>query len=228
LSSNPKKQFGKNQEISSKMPNLIGPDGGFNIKQFKSYRENMGVSRTHSYTVSFDSRPSVLYNVSNETFKNMEVMIDQTNFPALAMDTYGVQYYGYGPIVKRPTVPDYTPIQITIVDDNEATMAQTMSAWQRSIINYFGDDNNGYGAYEVGYLSEYSTTVRIRTYSPTAELIRETAFREAYPMVVGEIQYSWGRLNEIVKVPVVLVYTDWRDEQVAESTLVGSTRVIET
>jgi hypothetical protein len=42
-------------------------------------------------------------------------------------------------------------------------------------------------------------------------------FREAYPIMVGDVQYSWGRLNEVVKVPVVFAYTDWRDDELSST-----------
>lgn len=190
-----------------------GPDGGFNISNFKAFRETAGVTHTHSYTVSFGALPSGL-SVYGPVFSDLEMMCDSVNFPATALDTYNVQYYGYGNVVKRPTVPDLSPIQCSFLDDSNANVCRMMNAWQRSAVNYSGDSNalGGQGPYEINYLTDYATDLYIRTYNPVGTLVREAVFREAYPIVVPDIQYSWGRLNEVVKVPVVFAYTDWRED----------------
>ena len=191
-------------------PGGIGPDKGFNISDFKAYRETLGVTHTHSYSVEIMTPPIMQQN--NETFRLLEMMCDAVSFPGVTLDTYQVQYYGFGNIVRRPTVPDLTPIQCSFVDDRKNTVYKTMHDWQRSIVNYFGDPYKDQGAYEINYLSEYSTDIRIRTYDPAGSLVRIAAYREAYPIIVSDVQYSWGRLNEIVKVPVVFAYTDWKEE----------------
>jgi hypothetical protein len=36
-------------------------------------------------------------------------------------------------------------------------------------------------------------------------------FREAYPVEISDIGLGWGRLNEIMKIPVVFSFTDVSD-----------------
>jgi hypothetical protein len=192
---------------------------GFSISDFKAHREHFGVAHTHSYTFSFAEAPPAMVEF-REKFNEIQIICDSTNFPGLTLDTYNVQYYGYGPAVKRPTIPDMAPLQATFVDDQMNNFFYMFSMWQRNVINYFGDSgrNSPQAPYELRYLSEYATDIRLKMWNPVGQQIREVVFREAYPIMVGDVQYSWGRLNEVVKVPVVFAYTDWRDDDELSST----------
>jgi hypothetical protein len=192
---------------------------GFSITNFNAFRGEVGILRTHDYLVELPT----IRGLSTEVFPNkmsieegLELTCDAVNFPLTSLDTYGVRYRGYGVTERRPTTPKFGPIQCTFVTDRQAMEYRYFQEWMKVACNYYNSENDTNSGtaqpYELSYRADYVVDFKLYMFDQMGNLIRVIKFREAFPVQVGDVQFSWGRLNELVKVPVTFQFTDWDDE----------------
>lgn len=195
---------------------------GFNIANFKAFRDNAGLLRNHDFHIVI-TWPAALLRLPEflAAERNMEMICDSINFPSVGEVTYNVQRYSYGAIETKPTLPKFSPLQATFVCDEPATIYRYFHAWVKSIVNY--DFDSGITStssilatgtatpYEISYKEEYMSDLYLHIYDQYGNEVRRVMFREAYPIDVADVLFSWGRQNEYVKIPVVFSFMDMQD-----------------
>lgn len=202
-----------------------GTDGsrGFNISDFKAFRDSRSVLRTHDYLMEIPIPTGLRGSATDqgalvEANHSIEFSCESVNFPLTGIYTHGVQRYSYGAIETKPLLPKFGPLQCMFVSDSEAHLYKFFHEWIKTAVNYeFRETQytNGVAtAYEINYKLEYAVDMNLYMYDPHGTLVRHIGFREAYPTDVGDVQLSWGRLNEIVKIPVAFTFFDWHEYQV--------------
>jgi len=191
---------------------------GFNISNFISNINANGVMRNNKFLVriptpnGFSGQP-----ILNETGKYLELWCDSTNLPAAMLGSQNIRRYGYGHEEKRPTTIQMNDINFTFISDGKAAIWTFFQQWIKLIYNY--DMSSGLlkpngvttnmNAMDLSYKSDYAVDVELFVFSETGEQLISVILREAYPLVLGDIQLNWGDTNSIAKLPVSFTFFDW-------------------
>ena len=153
---------------------------------------------------------------------------DSINFPATGVQTYEIARYSYGVTERKPIFPTFSPLQCTLIcDGKDAVVQKFFHDWMRLICNFrFGSgiginsslaSNIPMAPYELDYKKneqgyyEYPVDLQLLVYNQSGDVVRDVFFREAYPISVGDVHFSWGEQNTIVKIPVTFTFMDWGD-----------------
>jgi hypothetical protein len=202
------------QDWESKM--ALNQTRGFNAANFSAYLKQTEVLKTHDYILEIPVPPQMPQ--TGFTQRNVEFACDSVNFPMMGLVTYNGQRYSYGPIEANPTLNKFSPLTCTFICDKAATIDKFFRTWLQKVANYdlynsISATNTIVGgtAYEIGYTNEYAVDIYLRVYDETGVQERYMRFREAYPVEISDIGLGWGRLNEIMKIPVVFSFTDASD-----------------
>jgi len=199
----------------------VNPDQrGFNIASFKAYMSSAGLMRNHDYLAVFPYPSGMLRNpVLIQTERNLEFACASINFPSTGMHTYRVQRYSYGAVETKPTIPKFNTLQCDFYCDENANVQRFFHEWVKTAVNFdFGNGSivsptaaSGATPYEISYKPDYAVDVHLQMYDPYGNMVREISFREAYPIGVDDIMMSWGRQNEVMRIPVNFTFMDWTE-----------------
>lgn len=193
---------------------------GFNIADFKSYISSAGVMRNNHFLAIFPYPRGMLRTPDLiTTERNLEFACDLFAFPSTGMHTYPVQRYSYGPVEMKPTSPKFSPLQCTFYCDMQTNVQRFFHEWVKTAVNFdFGEGSivtatadSGAVPYEISYMHDYAVDIHLQMYDEHGNMVKEIRFREAWPTDVGDVVLSWGRQNEIAKIPVAFHFTDWSD-----------------
>jgi hypothetical protein len=194
---------------------------GFKVSEFSAYQNAVGHLRTNAFLIVIPQFPPGMTRFPNllPVQKYLEFTCDQVNFPSTGVETYNVQRYSYGAIETKPTIPRFNHLECTFICDRQTDVLEFFHEWIRVAVNYdFGDSINsistsigGHGAvpYEIGYKEEYAVDMFLKIYDELGQQQKHIRFREAYPTMVGDIPLSWGRKDELMKIPVSFTFFDW-------------------
>ena len=201
---------------------------GFNIADFKSVISRQGLLHSHSYIVVIPypeglQRTATPARPRQPAFqavsRNLEYICDAVMWPSTGLDLYPVQRYSYGAIEMKPTTPKFSVIQCSFICDASADVPRLFSDWIRVAVNYdfdggIAENNNGKYAYEIAYKPDYAVDMFIYQYDNEGNQVRNTLFREAFPVEIGQQVLSWGKINDIIKIPVTFSFTDWQEQAI--------------
>lgn len=158
---------------------------------------------------------------------NMEFVdyrADSFPLPGLGLATSEIKRYGYGPNEKKPYAPVYTDVNFTFIGDKEGKIHKFFYLWMNSMVNHHKpgsinstDEKADYAfPYEVEYKDSYKADINIFVYSEDGTVTEVVKLQDAYPIFMGDIQYSWGDQDQLVRVPVTFTYYSWQIENVAD------------
>lgn len=212
---------------------------GFNIDEFRAIRGpgDQGILRNNHFWVTIpkptgfsDNRPLQPNAAYARTYANeMRYACETINIPQTGTAPSLVQRYGYGAVETRPTIPQFSPLQCTLICDKSAHTEMFFHEWVKMSCNFdwWGSGHDapttsaGYTLlepYEISYGPMYRVSVSIQQFNEIGDNVRSMTFRDAYPTSVGDISLNWGRLNDIIRIPVTFAFTDWFEEAVDVST----------
>lgn len=150
---------------------------------------------------------------------------DSFSIPAVSFATSDIKRYGIGPVEKKPYLPIFSDMTIDIIADSFGDIHRFFYMWMNGISNFFELPNENapfdqYGAsskhpFTMEYKDNYTTSLQIRTFSDSQEILCDVELMGAYPISIGEIQYNWNNQNELVRFPVTFTYVHWRYDYVS-------------
>jgi hypothetical protein len=207
--------------ISNSITQRGAVDGGrgFNINDFRAYRDNAGILRTHDYHIEIPfpdglQRTAALTGIA----RDLELTCDSVNFPSTSPLSYRVQRYSYGAFEQRPTTPAFSDLQCTFVTDQYSQLWQFFHRWLQVAVNYDFDAYQTTGGqmdvYEVSYKHEYAVDMKLWIYNPLGELVRKVGFREAWPKAVNDTLLNWAARDQLIRIEVAFAFFDWSDENI--------------
>lgn len=190
-------------------------DRGFNISDFRSHRDKVGIIRSHDFHLEIPW-PLALIDTTGQIgmHRNIELMVDQCNFPATGANIHKLQRYSYGATETRPTSPQFSDLSLTVMTDQYSIIWQFLHRWMQLTVNYDFNRFQIQDAYEISYSDEYTVDMFLYIYNPQGTLVRKVGFRRAFPTSIGDIPFNWARMNEMVKIPVNFAFTDWSEESI--------------
>jgi hypothetical protein len=83
--------------------------------------------------------------------------------------------------------------------------------------------------YEVGYKKDFQTTINIHAFddrfdqgqAATDLKMQTVTLEQAYPIFIGDIQYNWGGIDTLIRLPVTFTFSRWE-------TIVGKVEDVRT
>lgn len=162
-------------------------------------------------------------SVATNTF--LSYRNDSFSTPGLAIATSDVRRYGIGPLEKKPYAATYQDVTFNYILDTAANQHKYFYLWMNHIVKHhkgiiFDDENpdTGAKAYEVGYKDDYATRIDIYSFDDrldqqegdaTTNNAQQVILHRAYPTFIGDIQYNWAGIDQLVRLPVSFTYFTW-------------------
>lgn len=147
---------------------------------------------------------------------------DSFALPGLGLATSDIKRYGYGPNEKKPYAPVYTDVNITFIGDKDGKIHKFFYLWMNSVVNHHkpgsinsSDEKADYAfPFEVEYKDSYKADIVIYVYGEDGLVVETVKLQDAYPIFIGDIQYSWSDQDQLVRIPVTFTYYSWQIENV--------------
>lgn len=192
---------------------------GFNINDFTSDIKTRGIVRSNSF-LAYILPPKGLQAAYKDT-KKFIIRCDSASIPSASFLNYELYRYGFGVQESAPYSVQFEPINLSFIMDSQAETYTFFYRWMNTIVNYNTKkginvpiQDAGHKPYEVGYKSNYATTVRVAVFNEKAQSIIEITLNDAFPMSISEIQMNWAADNEIVRINVPMYYRDFTIETI--------------
>ena len=204
----------------------------FNINEFRSELNTNGVLRSHSFTMvmqppkMFSDNEQFLTVFGDETFsgpiqnpdlRNLIMRCESVVVPGVNFFTSdNIRRYGYGPIERRPYLPQFNPITATFVVDRAAEVIRFFHLWNNGIMNhdvfvggFNGSPDTVSKPYFLRYKDDYiSPQLTIFVYDEKFQQSFVVKLRDAYPLTTTDISMSWGATDDVIRYSVTFMYTD--------------------
>jgi hypothetical protein len=215
----------------------------FNIETFHSeVNKRQGVMPSNRFEIILSNPPAVLSGRtgSGDVSKSMSFWCQEAQFPGYQLLSHNVRRYTYGTNETRPFAPNFQPLQLTFIADNNGDMWDFFNAWTQHILPHdvktMNSPSGSYGSpsqtnypYELSYKDEYTVLLNLNVYAPRvmratnappgigtpsgyeeAKPLFQLEFREAFPSNLNAIQMAWGNQNEYAAFTVFMEYLDWK------------------
>jgi hypothetical protein len=146
----------------------------FNVNEFKSLVDGVGLMRNNKFLVQFAVPPKLAPAVPDSNNGGIYSMFCKSApLPGIGILTQDIYRYGYGPIERRPYGTVVNDIMLHFYVDSSNIVRKWFRNWTRLIINPDTAKGingtfplTGQSAYEVAYKSDYAVDVRIVVFSP--------------------------------------------------------------
>ena len=153
----------------------------------------------------------------------MEFWCDSASIPRIIIGSQTVYRYGIGLLEKKPVFPQFTDMSMTILSDAQTKNWEVFHHWTSLTINrnmtkgiknvQAGVVNNiPVEPFEVGYKDDYAVDVSIQVYDDAGHKVKRITLRQAYPIMVGEMQLGWHDKSRVAQIPVTFTYIDYFTE----------------
>ena len=130
-------------------------------------------------------------------------MVKAASLPASTLSTIEVPYFGRR--IKIAGDRSFAEWQVTIINDEDFAIRNTMEAWMSSINSHQGNITNLSSASPL----QYKAQAQITQYSKTGAPLRVYNFNGLFPTEIGAIDMNWENGN-IEEFTVTFQY-DWWD-----------------
>lgn len=159
---------------------------------------------------------------------------DSFSTPGLSLATSDVRRYGVGPTEKKPYGVVYQDVTYNYILDATNTQHKFFYKWMDSIVKHSyknietPDTSSLYTGtkypYEVNYKSEYATRILIHSFDEKFDNAenrinreaQQVTLEEAYPVFIGDIQYNWAGVDQLIRLPVTFTYYRWHIKSITD------------
>jgi len=205
----------------------------FNINEFLTTVANRGgLARTNLFAVEIPL--PAIFQLSGTDYANMAKDLHffclATELPGLALETSEIRRYGYSPTEKNPYNVKFADLDLVFIGDQIGGIYTYFQEWLKAIVNT--DSSQGFNqatgieydgtppsgsiqgnqfAYEVNYKQTYCVDMNINLYEPTGAIADayQLTIKQAYPIMIDDIQLSWDDNNSFMKIPVKFAFFDY-------------------
>jgi hypothetical protein len=159
---------------------------------------------------------------------------DSFSTPGLSMATSDVRRYGVGPTEKKPYGVVYQDVTYNYILDATNTQHKFFYKWMDSIVKHSYKNiekadrlwRTGSPAYpyEVNYKSEYATRILIHSFDEKFDdatnnidrAAQQVTLEQAFPVFIGDIQYNWAGVDQLIRLPVTFTYYRWHVKSITD------------
>lgn len=145
--------------------------------------------------------------------QDLLLFCDGASIPGIQLMTTEIRKFGE--LSTMPHSPLYQNLTLTFLCDSTMNVKVAIESWFNQVFNT--------KTREFNYYENYTKDIEIHLVDKTGKNIHKITLRETYPIAMGEIALDYSSANNIIKVPVTLVYKWWESEYTAgESSNPGS------
>lgn len=217
----------------------------FSINQFKGMNNrSKGFMKPSKFNMVFPP-PLALLNQKDRTFiantsRYLQYKIDAIVMPGVDFSLHQVRRFGYGPVETKPWAPMFNDCVVSILCGGLGEEFTFFRRWLNLVLNFHNAYNIGvdYGnnddtfdiggmshdVYEVAYKSDYMTDISVMIFRDDGQELIRTTLREAYPVSMSGLQYSWQDGNRIQKLNILFTFLDWHQTNLQPQLDQGATR----
>jgi hypothetical protein len=200
---------------------------GFNLNDFKAQLGAKGFTKSNKFLVRFPT-PSGMTDYI-EQVRVMEYWAEAAALPGAMLATYDANRYSYGAREKRPFAPVFQDQAFSFLadasssndvrDPTKNTNYDFFTTWLRLCVNFNkgknilgpSDDAQAINQtpYEVAYKTDYVVDLTVGVFDDNGNQSHVIVLRDAFPIMVSDIRVNWGDNSGIIKIPVIMTFTDW-------------------
>lgn len=172
----------------------------FNVAEFRSQMIGDG-ARPNLFAVTLTF--PLLVNNGTVSGQKVTFMAKAAQLPGSTVGTVPVYYFGRE--LKFPgnrTFPDWT---ITIINDEDFTIRNSMENWLNVINSHAGNKRDA-GALSTG---GYSVDAEVTQFGKTGNTLKKYRFVGLFPQDVAPIDLDWGSNDSIEEYAVTFAYQWW-------------------
>ena len=169
----------------------------FNVDQFRSNLVLDG-ARPNLFEVDLHF-PAVSPNASYAT----RFMAKASQLPGSTVGTVPMYYFGRElKFAGNRTFADWT---LTIINDEDFQIRNSLEAWMNSINSHAGNFRNPQGITPAGYTAD----ANVFQYGKTGDVIKAYNFVGMFPVDISPIDLDWGSNDTIEEFQVTFAYQYW-------------------
>ena len=185
----------------------------FNISEIKSTLNRYGgPARTSHFDVTITNPRSLSTAGNGMSTRDLVFFAEAAEVPGVSLQTSEIRHGGYGFPDKRPYRTGFVDVNIRFVEDAEAKSLTFFQKWVDSIAKFSDRGSSAKDTYL--YPDEYQTTLNIKQYDTSGQIILDCKIFEAYPMTIVPISLDWASQNEIAKFTVSFAYGSWTTNKI--------------
>ena len=187
----------------------------FNIADFSSKINEHGVAKNNLFFATITTPPGIAGVMKGNKIVesgDLKFFCRSVTLPEFDIATTDYQPSGFGSPTRRPQGMNFPILPAVFMVDSNFGVMKFFHRWAQSIVQYDrsqgsnGSVNNTL-PFEMGYKSEYATTMTVHVYSYASESIKyKYEFRGLYPTNVGSVSEAWENNAEVMTLPVGFTY----------------------
>lgn len=137
--------------------------------------------------------------------QDLLLFCDGASMPGIQIMTTEIRTFGE--LSTMPHAPLYNPLNLTFLCDSTMNVKVAIEHWLNQV---FDTKTRKFNYYE-----NYTKDIEIHLVDKSGKDVHKLTVREAYPISMGEIQLDYSSANNLIKIPVTLVYKWWESEYIS-------------
>lgn len=175
----------------------------FNVAEFRANMVGDG-ARPNLFQVSLTFPTLVANGVA--AGQKATFMAKAAQLPGSTVGMVSVPYFGRElKFAGNRTFPDWT---ITVINDEDFTIRNTMESWMNSINSHAGNVRDA-GASNP---SSYTVDAEVIQYGKTGNELKRYTFVGVFPVDMAPIDLDWGSNDTIEEFSVTFAYQYWQSQ----------------
>lgn len=215
-------------------------DRTFDIAKFRSTITKRGVARNNAYEIYLIPPTNVTKAMGNEQEigKELTMFAETVTLPGMQFATTEIRNQTIGPIQYKPYLPIFPKdLMINFMVDENALIMDFFHTWMKKTINFSSEGKgmgltvfDGASPFEVSYkigndgTAQYTTDLHIsvlNNHGVNGTQIMQYILYNAYPVLIGDVQVSYGFMDNLLVLPIGFNFTDWSSRRF-EPSIAGS------
>lgn len=149
-------------------------------------------------------------------------------FPSLNVEVFDYRPNNIDMIRSMPRVIGHGDLECVFMVDDLHRVVDFFHTWMRLVANYTDSPLGDQRQYEVGYKSDYATSMGIRMYSrsPVGNTVGNTFYEcrlmDVYPVQIGSVTLEWSMNDSYMTLPVSFSYSNFIMTKYENGTIVQS------
>jgi len=186
----------------------------FNISEFKSRIDRYGgIARKNLFVadIVFNGRNTNIA-VPNFTQSDLRFFCKSATIPGLNVVVQDYRPNGFGLPHSVPTALQPDQVNLVFMMDSQHKILNFYHQWMQKVINYdvsrgMFSEVNGQLPYEMGYRSDYVSTIRLALYSNDTNTFYEYILYDAFPTQISPIDVAWDDNDSYSTMTVNFAYS---------------------
>ena len=186
----------------------------FNISEFKARIDRLGgLARKNLFIadIVFNGRNTNIA-VPNFTQSDLRFFCKSATVPGLNIAVQEHYPNGFGLPHSVPTALQPDQLNLVFMLDSQHKVLNFFHQWMQKVVNY--DVSKGMFAevggqlpYEIGYKTDYASTIRIAVYSTDSNTYYEFILYDAFPTQISPLDVAWEDKDSYATITVNFAYS---------------------